>query len=99
MYRNMYSVSMAKVVPFTAARSALSELLDEVQARHEHVVITRNGKPAAVILSSVEWEAIQETIDLLADEESLAALRESEADVKDGRLTSLDDVRRELGLD
>jgi hypothetical protein len=39
-------------------------------------------------------EAIQETIDLLADEESLAARRESEADVEDGRLTSLDDVVR-----
>ncbi|HKZ23933.1 MAG TPA: type II toxin-antitoxin system prevent-host-death family antitoxin, partial [Thermoplasmata archaeon] len=35
---------MAKVVPFTEARAKLSELLDELDERHEHVVITRSGR-------------------------------------------------------
>ena len=41
---------------------------------------------------------IAETRDVLQDEETLADLRESEGDVKAGRLFSLDEVRRELGL-
>lgn len=94
----MYSKDVAKFVPFTAARSTLSELLDDVQARQEHVVITRQGRPAAVVISTDEWEAIQETLAVLDDEATLAALRESEEDVRAGRLTGLDDLRRELGL-
>jgi antitoxin YefM len=89
---------MAKIVPFTEARSTLSELLDEVNERHEHVVITRNGRPAGVVLSSEEYEALTETLEVLEDDETLQALRESEADVREGRVYPVDEVRRELGL-
>ncbi len=89
---------MAKMVPFTEARARLSELLDEVNKRQEHVVITRNGRPAGVVLSSHEYEALAETLEVLEDDEALEALRESEADVRAGRVYSLDEVRRELGL-
>jgi prevent-host-death family protein len=89
---------VAKIIPFTEARARLTELLDDVEARHEHVVITRNGRPAAVVISTEEWGALEETLEILQDEETLDALRESEEDLKAGRLFSLDDVRRELGL-
>jgi antitoxin YefM len=89
---------MPKTVPFTEARSRLTELLDEVNKRHEHVVITRNGRPAGVVLSTEEYEALMETLEVLEDDEALEALRESEEDVRAGRLHSLDEVRRELGL-
>ncbi len=89
---------MARIVPFTEARARLTELLDEVEARHEHLVITRKGRPAAVLVAAGEWEAIEETLDVLQDEEALADLRESEKDVKEGRLLSLSDVRREFEL-
>lgn len=89
---------MARMVRFTEARAKLTELLDEVNDRHEHVVITRNGRPAAVVLSSEEYDALAETLEVLDDDAALEALRESEADVQAGRVYSLDEVRRELGL-
>jgi antitoxin YefM len=89
---------MAKTVPFTEARTSLSELFDEVEQRHEHVIVTRNGRPAAVVVSADEYEALEETLEILGDEDTLAALRESEEDVKAGRVHRLDAVRRELGL-
>lgn len=89
---------MTRIVPFTEARASLSELLDDVEATHEHIVITRKGRPAAVVVSPDDWEALEETLDILQDEHTLAALHESEEDVQAGRLSSLDEVRRELGL-
>jgi antitoxin YefM len=89
---------MARIVPFSEARARLTELLDDVETRHEHVVITRKGRPAAVVVSPEEWEALEETVEVLQDGELLAALRESEKDVRAGRLFSLDEVKRELGL-
>src|SRR5919197_247045 len=88
---------MAKTIPFTEARSKLSELLDDLERRHEHVVITRNGRPAGVLIPAAELEAIEETLEILEDEDLLRALRESEEDVKAGRVSSLSEVRRELG--
>ena len=89
---------MTKTVPFTEARAKLSELLDELEARHEHVIITRNGRPAAVLVSTDEQEVLEETLEILQDEELLQALHESHEDVKSGRLTTLKEMRRELGL-
>jgi len=89
---------VAKTIPFTEARSKLSELLDDLERRHEHVVITRNGRPAGVLIPAAELEAIEETLEVLQDDELLQALRESEEDVKAGRLSTLSEVRRELGL-
>jgi len=89
---------MAKTIPFTEARSRLSELLDDIERGHEHVVITRNGRPAAVLIPAAELEAIEETLEILQDEDLMQALRESEDDVRAGRLSTISEVRRELGL-
>lgn len=89
---------MGKTVPLSEARANLSELLDELERRHEHVVITRNGRPTAVLVPVDEQEVLEETLEILQDEDILDALRESEEDVKAGRLRTLREVRRELGL-
>lgn len=97
MSRILYSQDMARTVPFTEARASLSELLDEVQAVQDHVVITRNGKPVAVLMSMDEWESWEETLEVLSDEETMAALKRSEEDVAAGRLVDLEDVLEKHG--
>ena len=94
----LYNPDMARVVPFTDARATLSDLLDLVENEQEHVVITRQGKPVAIVMSVDEWESWEETIDILSDPEAMDVLRESEEDVKAGRFVDLDDVKRDLGL-
>ena len=92
-------MDMARSVPFTEARSTLSDLLDYVQAEQEHVVITRNGKDVALLMSVDEWESWEETIEVLQDDELLEALKQSDDDVKAGRVYAWDEVKRDLGLD
>lgn len=97
MSRILYSQDMPKAVPFSVARATLSELLDELQTLQDHVVITRNGRPVAVLMSMDEWESWEETIEVLSDEETMEALKRSEEDVKAGRLVDWDEVKREYG--
>lgn len=95
MYGMLYTPPVAKIVPFTEARSNLTELLDDLEKRQEHVLITRNGRPSAVLLSVAEYEALEETLEILQDKDLMDALKRSEKDVEAGRLTSLADLRRE----
>jgi antitoxin YefM len=90
--------SMARTVPFSQARSELTRLLDEVENQHEHLVVTRNGLPVVVMMSVAEYEALQETLDVLGDEAALDDLRQSEEDVLAGRVTDWEDVKRDLEL-
>ncbi len=90
----LYAARMAKIVPFTEARANLTELLDALEDKHEHVLITRNGRPSAVMLSAEEYESLEETLDILQDKDLLESLRKSEDDVRAGRVTALNDLRR-----
>lgn len=87
-----------KTLPFTEARKDLSKILDEVSAIHEHVTITRQGKPAAVVMSADEFESWQETLEILADPKALAAIRRAEKDIAAGRVLPWEEVRARLGL-
>lgn len=89
---------MARTVPFSQARSELTKLLDELAERHEHFVITRNGLPAAVMISPADYEAIQETVEVLQDTHLMLALRKSREDVKAGRVSPWKKVKRNLGV-
>ena len=90
----MYTAAMAKIVAFTEARANLTELLDDLENRHEHVLITRNGKPSAVLLSAEEYEALEETLEVLQDEGLMEALERSAKDAEEGRVVPLQELRR-----
>jgi len=46
-----------KTLPFAEARAKLSLLVDRVAAMDEEILITRNGRPAAVLVSPDECRA------------------------------------------
>ena len=77
-----------KTLPLSEVKAKLSQLVDDVIARDEEVVITRNGVPAAVLVSADEYESWQETLAVRAD----AALMQ---DIADG-LRALKEKRSRL---
>jgi antitoxin YefM len=87
---------MPKTVPVREFRSHLADLLDEVADRREHVTITRHGRPSAVVIPINEYEALEETAEILSDDDTLAAIRRGLDDLATGDELSLDDVRREM---
>lgn len=84
---------MSKTVPVREFRSNLADLLDEVADRREHVTITRRGRPSAVVIPVGEYEALEETADILSDDETLAAIRRGLDELRAEEMSSLEDVR------
>ena len=64
-----------KTLPFAEARAKLSLLVDRVAAMDEEILITRNGRPAAVLVSPDEYERWKETRAIQPDCELMAELR------------------------
>lgn len=77
-------------------RDHLSEVIDRVEHQHERVVVTRNGKPAAVIVSPDDLAQLQETIDVLSDPRALADIREADAAYARGDVVRGIDAVRQL---
>jgi len=61
--------------------------------REEEVVVTRNGKPAAVLVNIREYERLKETLDVLSDPDLMRQIRASERYLaKGGKGLSFEDV-------
>lgn len=83
---------MADEVPLLEAKARLSELADRVENRHERIVVTRHGRPSFVLMSLDELESLEETLDVLGDEELMASLRLSQQEAAEGKLIPLEEV-------
>ena len=78
------------MTPLTEARNRLSEIVEDVTSTGSEFVISRHGRPAAVVLGYEEYEALLETLNILSDPDTMRALAEAEADLAAGDLTPLD---------
>ena len=64
-----------KTLPLSEVKMKLSQLIDEVNSQDKQITITRNGKPAAVLVSPDEFESWQETVTIRSDAELMEEVR------------------------
>ena len=78
------------IFPIAEFKAHLSELVRGLPARGRPVVVTQNGKPAAVMLSPAEFDRLS------YGARFVAAVDEGLLDIKDGRVISNDALDRVL---
>lgn len=74
-----------KTLSLSEAKMKLSGLVDLVETTDEEVLITRNGRPAAVLVSADELESLKETLAVRSEAELMAEIRRGLADLKKRR--------------
>jgi antitoxin YefM len=88
---------MTETLSLSSVKARLSELVDRVQGQHDRVVVTRNGKPAAVLISQDDLDGLEETLAVMSDPVLLAQVRESEQALAGGEQGStLAELRKAL---
>lgn len=76
-------------ISLAEAKAHLSEVVEGVETEHRRVVITKHGRPSAVVLAVADLEALEETLDLLSDPEAMADLREADRARRSGESIEL----------
>ena len=77
-------------------KDRFSEYVDRVEREHERVVVTRNGRPAAVLISAEDLAGLEETIAVLSDTDVVRAVAAAEAAVAAGDVVRGVDAVRAL---
>src|SRR5271169_5764223 len=91
-----YINDVAKTVPVREFRTNLSAFLSDVADRRDHVLVTRNGKPAAALVPIDEYDALEETAEILSDADTLDAIDAGLAELSRGEAVTLADLGTEL---
>jgi antitoxin YefM len=79
-------------------KAHLSEYAERAEVEHEQYTITRNGRPAVVMVSADEWESMQETLFWLSQPRIHEDLAEAEDDIAAGRVYDETQIRQALNL-
>ena len=71
-----------KTLSLSEAKMKLSALIEDIGVTEEEVVITKNGAPAAILVSPREFESWRETIAVKSDAELMDEIRAGLRDLK-----------------
>jgi len=83
-------------INLTEAKTRLTKYINEAQNLGEQFLISRNGRPVAVLMSYEEYDSLLETLDVLSDEQLMADIKAGEEDIKAGRVIDHEELLREL---
>jgi antitoxin YefM len=88
---------MSETLSLSYVKAHLSEIADRVEGQHDRVVVTRKGRPAAVLVSPDDLESLEETLAVLSDPGLMRQVREGEAELERGEKgVSLEELRANL---
>ena len=82
----------SKILPVTKVKHGLLDILKTMQEDDSTITLTRNGEAVGIMMTPHRYEAILETIEILADKEVMDSLRSSAEDFHDGRVFTDKDV-------
>lgn len=70
---------MTRLLPLSEVKTNLPRIVKGVEKREEEILVTRNGRPAAVILNYFEFRRLKATLETLSDREMMRQIRKSRA--------------------
>ncbi len=76
----------------TQAKAHFLELIRDLDKRLERFLITKQGKPAAVVMNADEFEGWLETLEIVSDKKALKELRKAKKELELGRTKTFEEV-------
>ena len=85
---------MVATLTLKELRPQLPKVIERIDARFDRFVITKRGRPVAVMMSVDDYESMLETLDILTDPKAMRGIQEGREDVRKGRTVSWEKLKR-----
>jgi prevent-host-death family protein len=84
---------MSDTLPLAEVKAKLSEMVDRVEQQHDRITVTRNGRPAAVLMSPEDLASLEDTLELVSNPTALADIEQARHEAKSGKLLTAEQLR------
>lgn len=81
----LLAMSKADHLPLAEVKNRLSEVVQGIERAHGRVIITKHGRPSAVIMSLEDLESLEETLSILSNPRLMSEIRQAEAEIASGK--------------
>ena len=78
--------SIEKILPITKVKKEFLDVIKEMNEDESTITVTKNGIPVSVMMTPERYEALLETIEILADPRITKTLKASERDFRTGKV-------------
>ena len=85
----LLAMTMSEHLSLADVKNRLSEVIDTLEREHGRVVVTKHGRPAAVMINVDDLESLEETLEILSNPALMAAIRAGEDDIAELRTEQL----------
>lgn len=84
---------MDDTLPLAEIKAHLSEIVDRIEGQHQRIILTRNGRPAAVLLSPDDLEALEDTLEILSNPDAVAEIERAREEIARGEGVTAEELR------
>jgi antitoxin YefM len=87
--RVMSMTAAAEHMPLAEVKNRLSEVVDRLEREHGRVIITKHGRPAAVVITIEDLEDLEETLNVMSDPKLMRRVRQAQSEIDTGTATKM----------
>jgi antitoxin YefM len=71
-------------------------VIKDIDVKLDRYIVTKRGKPVAIMMSPEDYEGLLETIEILSDKEASLRIKKSKQEIKENKTVSLESLRRRI---
>jgi prevent-host-death family protein len=87
---------MVNTITLKELRPKLPEVIKHIDTRLDRYIVTKRGKPIAIMMSPDDYEGLLETIEILSDKEVAKRIKKAKREIKEGKTISLEGLRHRI---
>ena len=87
---------MVNTVTLKELRPGLPEIINEIDRKLDRYIVTKRGKPVAIMMSMDDYEGLLETIEILSDKAAVKRIKKAKQEIAAGKTLSLEELKRKI---
>lgn len=87
---------MVNLITLKELRPELPNVIKNIDQKLDRYIITRRGKPMAIMMSIDDYEGFSETVEILSNKETVRRIKQAKKEIKEGKTISLEELRRKI---
>ncbi|MFH0774486.1 MAG: type II toxin-antitoxin system Phd/YefM family antitoxin [bacterium] len=87
---------MVNVISLKEMRPELPNVINCIDKRLDRYIITKRGKPVAIMMSVDDYEGLLETVEIFSDKRAVQRLRDAKIEIKEGKTIPLEELRQRI---